>query len=328
MTGDVFNGLLLAFCLGVSFLLSGMEAGVFALSRLRVRRLVRTGNRSARLLQGWLDHPENFLWTIFLANTLLTFVILGLLFAWLHAALHQHHGWFAAAFAGVVFIFYALGDLLPKMLFQKFPNRLCLALARPFRFLHLALRPLVALVEWASARLLKWTGGQVFRPQLFGSRAEFRELMQETGQGITSDERAMVNRVLDLQNLTVRQVCIPLAIAETITADAPLATLFAKARESRHTRFPVWDVRDQRRRIVGLVDLDVVLYRADATPDRRVGEFVQPTVYLDEHLRVEEAMRRMQRAGQMLAVVMRGDRETGILSLQDVLSQVFGEVRL
>jgi CBS domain containing-hemolysin-like protein len=43
---------------------------------------------------------------------------------------------------------------------------------------------------------------------------------------------------------------------------------------------------------------------------------------------VEDALRRMRRAGQMLAIVMRDRREVGIVSMQDILSKVFGEVKL
>jgi len=63
-------------------------------------------------------------------------------------------------------------------------------------------------------------------------------------------------------------------------------------------------------------------------PERLIGEFVLPAVYLDENMRVEEAMRRLRRAGQMMAIVMRQDREVGLVSMQDILSKVFGEVKI
>ncbi len=77
MKTDLPTWILLALCLGASFLLSGMEAGVFALNRLRVRRLARAGKPSAKLLHGFLEKPENFLWTILVGNTLANFLILG-----------------------------------------------------------------------------------------------------------------------------------------------------------------------------------------------------------------------------------------------------------
>src|SRR5262245_38673584 len=70
-------GLLFACGVGFSFLLSGMEAGVLALSQYRIRSLMRTGLRRARLLNSYLEKPENFLWTILVGNTLATFAVLS-----------------------------------------------------------------------------------------------------------------------------------------------------------------------------------------------------------------------------------------------------------
>ena len=81
---------LFAVCLALSFLLSGMEAGVFALSRLRIRQQMRAGQPSAKVLHDYLENPENFLWTILVGNTVANFLILGWLVAKLHEALGEH----------------------------------------------------------------------------------------------------------------------------------------------------------------------------------------------------------------------------------------------
>src|ERR1700761_9336544 len=85
MDTTFFNWIALVLCFGASFLLSGMEAGVFALNRLRIRRLARAGKPSARILNDFLEKPERFLWTILVGNTLANFIILG----WLLAELHE-----------------------------------------------------------------------------------------------------------------------------------------------------------------------------------------------------------------------------------------------
>src|SRR6267142_1189279 len=206
-----------AICLALSFLLSGMEAGVFALSRLRVRQQMRAGRRSAKVLHDFLEHPENFLWTILVGNTVANFLILGWLVAVLHESLGSQRAWFIIVYAVVVFLFYTFFDLLPKMLFRQFPNRLCLLLARPFRAIHFLLRPLVWLVESFSTLLLRWRGGKTFTGRLFGNREELRLVMQESAQAFTTEERAMINRVLDLQSLTIRQAMKPLEPAATVT---------------------------------------------------------------------------------------------------------------
>ena len=329
MATALLTVLVISACLALSFMLSGMEAGVFALSRLRVRQQVRAGRASARLLHGFLENPENFLWTILVGNTLVNFVVLG----WVIVSLHGWFGgrWivFAILFAVLVFLFYALFDLLPKMLFRNFPNRLCLLAARPFRFVHLALRPLVALVEWVSQTLLRWTGGKVFSGHLFGNREELKQVMQESAQALSSEERAMIARVLDLQTLTVRQIATPLAQTVTVSARSPVSEVLAVARERGLTRLPVLELREGRRRIAGLVSVESLLFQTDLDVARAVGTLVQPALFLEEEARLEVALRRMQRGGQRLAVVLgRGGQEVGIVSLEDILKVIFGEVKL
>jgi len=329
MTTQLLTPLIIAACLALSFLLSGMEAGVFALSRLRVRQQMRAGRASARLLHGFLENPENFLWTILVGNTLVNFAVLGWVVAALHASLEEQRLWFALVFGAVVFLFYALFDLLPKMLFRSYPNRLCLMSARPFRLVHFALRPLVALVEGGSALLLRWTGGKVFSGHLFGNREELRQVMQESAQGFSSDELAMINRVLDLQNLTVRQIATPLAEAVTVSTQTVTSEVLMLARERGLTRLPVWESRDGGRRIIGLITTNTLLFQPNLDTAKPVAEHVKPALYLDEDQRLEDALRRMQRGGQRLAVVVgRDQREIGIVSLEDILKVIFGEVKL
>jgi CBS domain containing-hemolysin-like protein len=316
-------------CVAASFMFSGMEAGVFALSRLRIRQQMRTGSVPAKVLYNLLENPENFLWTILVGNTIANFLILGLVFAWLHAQLASRPGWFVAALIAAVFFFYTFCDLLPKMLFRIFPNRLCQLLAQPFRVFRTILSPLVSAVEWVSGFILQWTGGKVFTGHLFGNREELKFLMEESARGFSTEERAMIARVFDLQSLTVRQVARPMAGAVTITTGTPMNDVLALCGEKQLTRLPVWENKEGQRRISGLLSLDALIYQADFDPGRRAGDYMKPALYLDEDLRLEIALQRMQRGGHRLAIVLGRDRrETGIISLEDILRVVFGEVRL
>jgi len=329
MQAQALIWVLFAGFLAVSFLLSGMEAGVFALSRLRVRQQLRAGRHSAKVLHEFLENPENFLWTILVGNTVANFLILGWVIQILFQALRYHRFWFVMVFSVAVFLFYTFFDLLPKMLFRTYPNRLCMMLAYPFRWIHFLLRPLVWVVETVSSALLRWRGGKVFTGHLFGNREELRQVMQESAQALTSEERTMINRVLDLPSLTIRQAVIPLAQTATIPAEAPVSQALELCRERKVTRLPVWETRDGRQRIIGLVSLNTLLFQQDVAPNRPVIDYLKPALYLEEDLRLEVALRRMQRSGQRLGIVLGRDRhEIGVIGLQDVLKIVFGEVSL
>jgi CBS domain containing-hemolysin-like protein len=177
--------------------------------------------------------------------------------------------------------------------------------------------------------LLHLTNSRQFKGHLFGNRDELRFVMQESGGGLSSEETQMINRVLDLQNLTVRHVMIPLANTVTVKQRDTLGELLRLAREKHTTRLPVWDAALQPPKIIGIASLNNVLFKGDVEPSKLVKDFVKPALYLDGEVRLEVALQRMQRAGQRLAIVLgRDQREIGVVSLQDILKFIFGEVSL
>lgn len=324
---DVFIWIGWIVCLGFSFVLSGMEAGVFALNRVRLRQQVRSGQKPAMRLMKLLRTQEQFLWTLFIGNTLVNFFILAWVLYVLDSLLRQWPVALWATFAVVVFDFYTVFDLLPKMVARMAPNRFCTLLAGPLRWVDIGLRPLVKCVEWGAHLLVGWRHESALSGQLFGNREELRVVMQESAVGFTSDERLLINRVMDLHSVTARQMMKPMQLAVTVNMDTPLSEVFSLAQERGISRFPVWDMRDEKRSIAGMLDLDTVVYRDDLEPAASIARFVKPAVFVDENLPVEKALRRMRRNGQSLVMVVgRNQRELGLLAMQDVLNRVFGEV--
>jgi CBS domain containing-hemolysin-like protein len=139
----------------------------------------------------------------------------------------------------------------------------------------------------------------------------------------------MINRVLDLQSLTVRQAVTPLHQAATVTTQTSLGQALALCRDRGVNRLPVLETRDRQQRVVGLLSLKTVLFQEELDLERPVSAYLKPALYLEEDLRLEVALRRMQRSGQRLGIVLgRERREIGVISLPDVLKVIFGEVSL
>lgn len=322
---DILRLLAVLLCIALSFLFSGMETGVLALNRFRIRQLMRSGDRRAAVLQGFLQNPEDFLWTILVGNTVVNFVIFSLGFLQLQKGLGRHHFLEVVVFLAGVFLFYIVCELAPKTLFQRYPNRLSLSLAFPFRWIHRFLAPLVSVVGWFSRGLLHWTGGRAHTGRLFGSRDELRFVMQEAAPDLTREEKAMINRVLDLPNRRVRHVMVPMANVTSVNTGTPMRQVLALCRDRNLTRVPAFD--PQTGRVAGVVNLERVLYLPDLDADKPARDYLQPAFFLPEELLLEEALRRMQHTGWRQAVVLGPDnRETGILSLQDVFKVIFGDV--
>lgn len=313
----------------ISAFLSGMEAAVMALSRLRIRQWVREGRPGARALQGCLANPENFLWTLLVGNTLANFVVVVITVGWLDAQVRQAPATFWSMIALTAFVLYFVVDLLPKALFRQFPNGLALWLVWPFRIVHAVLWPLVSLIEGFTARLLQWTGGRTVTRQFFSNRNEVRDLVLDPSTQLEPTERTLIHRVLDLKYRTVGQIARPLALADTVDVITPVEEIIRLCREKGHTRLPVWESRQNRARIAGIVSLKNILYDVSGASRTTAGDYLRPALFLEESLPMEDALRRLQRSGQPLAIVVdAARRERGFVTLVDVLGTVFGEVSL
>ncbi|RMF45036.1 MAG: HlyC/CorC family transporter, partial [Deltaproteobacteria bacterium] len=315
--------------LALSFLFSGMETGILSLNRMRLRQLIREGDRRARLLNRYLSDPESFLWTILVGNTLANIAAAWIILHAIHSRFPGDPVAFGLGALVVAMIFFLVGEILPKTLFGMFPTRLCLMLSRPFRLAHFLIRPMVVAVELLAGGILRSTGGKPFGSATFASREELRWLMQESGQTFTSEERIMINRVMDLEKLTVRSRLVPWSRVVSVDATTPMGEVMDLARQRRFTRMPVWEDKNGERKVAGLISLKRLLFEVDIDPSKPAGDYTRPALFLDESKRLEDALQLMQKTGHRMAVVQDRNKETvGIICLEDILKVIFGEVRL
>ena len=135
----------------------------------------------------------------------------------------------------------------------------------------------MALVAWFSRGLLRYTGGKTFTGRLFGSREELRFVMQESAPNLTTEEKAMINRVLDLDNLRVRHVTIPMAAAATVPASAPMSQVLALCRERNLNRIPVLDTKTGQ--AAGVINLEWVLYSGKLDRAKPARDYMEPAVF-------------------------------------------------
>ena len=314
-------------CLAVAFILSGMEAGLFEVSRLRIRRLERAGNRRAKRIQRFLDSPEDFLWTVLVGNTIANCIAVTVAFVFLKKELGLGFG-FWAVFAVCGIFFYAFFEYLPKALFRLHPDALCLAFSRCVRAIHLFLRPVVLLLHSISELVQRLYSGPAHESP-FGFREEIRFLMRESAQSLTTDERTLIDQVLVLQRIPVRDILSPLSADWRPTPETPVAELVRHVGISHEATLPIWSGdAGVPRRVVGVVDVRNVLYLADTDTGRTASEFIEPAMFQNADAGVGAVFQLLQRTGRRHAIILDKDnKEIGIVTVEDILGLVFGRLR-
>ena len=146
----------------------------------------------------------------------------------------------------------------------------------------------------------------MFGARLFANRDEFRQIMRESSSGLTTTERSLIDRILDLQGLTVGDLARPMRDVICVEADTPLRLVVGLCEKHELSRLPVWLTESGKRRIGGIVSLRSILYGDSTHWDEPAKSMLSPALYFEGGLPLEEA--RSRSSTSMRAAVRGGPR--------------------
>ncbi len=303
---------LLVFCLGVSFFVSGTEAGILSLHRLRLRRLARRKDRAAVQLQQLLEQPARLLVTALVITSLLNIGALVLLVN----ALVGWFGW-AGYFLTLVLalpLFLLVAELLPQAIFRRIAYKELASLAVPLDLAAKIITPAIYIGSLISKSILG-----LKRPrEIFVAREDLKYVTSEIERMgmLSSIERQMIHNVVDFRSVKVRDVMVAISSAITVRPETTIEQLIDLSRRSRFDRYPVSDAKN---RIVGMVNVfDLIV---DQPLISTVRDYVRRVLTVRPDDQASVVLSRLRAAPSSLAAVVDDQGNTvGIVSVEDLLN--------
>ncbi len=221
-----------------------------------------------------------------------------------------------------------LGELLPKTAALRYPERLAIATLPPMRISQWLFRPLVAIFNGSAFRLMTWwkldtdhSHAHVHSPE------ELAGLYRASAAGglIDASERDMLAGILNVDARVAREVMTPRPRLVTVDGSITVGDALTLLAEGPHTRFPV---RRDDGVIIGVVELRELFVRAQRDPTVPVSEITRQVVEVAEVVTVPNLWRTLRDESQHCALVVNeyGD-VAGLVTMEDAIEEVFGEVR-
>jgi len=328
------------------------EYALLSVRRTRLEQLAREGEARARLVQKLLADVGLLFSGIQLGITvasllmgavgesIMSHAIMGVLEGYLtqFVALAVAHSLSVAfSFLVITTLLMVLGELVPKALAYDRAERMSLIVATPLLlFFKLSKYPVRALDSMASAvlRLLghsSSTGhGAMHTPEeakLIVSGIRKRGLLRE-------EQEEMINSVFDLQNMRVREIMVPRPTITCLPLSHDFHFLLVRVVEDRFTRVPIYDGSPDH--IVGILNtkdlLRVALDRMRQRVPLEAPLELRPLLYQPMIVPETMSLARMldearERHSQMALVVDEFGTFVGLVTMEDVLEQIVGEIQ-
>jgi CBS domain containing-hemolysin-like protein len=232
------------------------------------------------------------------------------------------------AFLVISYLHVVLGELAPKAVALERAENVALLFLPPLLAFAQLTRPLVKLMHVSAAwvvRLLRVPAPSA--EQSVHSLEELDMLVEETEEAgvIPPDQASYLRNVFELSDKTVRDIMVPREQVVALPLSASEAQVLETARDSAHTRMPVWDENPDQ--IVGIVNTKDLFHLFSLKGLVILMDAMYPPLFVDPDQPVARLLQTFRRVKRPMAVVRdREGRFLGIVTLEDILEQIVGEI--
>ena len=323
---DVIYVVILGFASLASGFFSGSETALIGIGKERVRQLSGHGRRGERVQQLVAD-PDRLLSTLLVANNLVNILGASIATTLFIRLLGDEWGpWVATIVVTAVVL--VVGEITPKSLATRYPERFSLAVAPTIWQLSRILGPVARMFTAITRGLFRIFRLPARTEVAAVTEEDVRALVQlgmEEGE-IEDVEHEIIDALFDLADRPIREVMTPRVDVISLTDPIDAASARAALANSGHSRYPV--VRGDLDELIGVLYVkDLIQIEADADSDR-VRNLLRTPNYVPESMSVLAVIQLMRRERFQLAAVMdeHGGVE-GIVTIKDLIAELVGELQ-
>ncbi|MHB9007363.1 MAG: hemolysin family protein [Limisphaerales bacterium] len=305
---------------GASVFFALAETALFTLGKWQTRLLAERGAVEGRRVAALLAAPQDLLATIALGNTLTNagVVITAL---WM-VIRHDWNGWVALPLTllGILVV----GEIVPKTLAVRVPERWAVRVARPMGWLVQVTRPVRAVAQRLNAVLLRGLVPDSFKSATGTTEEDYAELLELAAQQGTlrQSEKEIILQIISLDRRTAGDVMTPRARMQSLSDDLPVPEMITAARRLKRSRLPLFD--DSPDTIVGVLNTQTLLLN----PEGDLSEAIEFPSFVPESINLLQLLKRLQRQRRGLAIVLDEFGGTaGVVTVEDILGSMIGKIR-
>ena len=213
-----------------------------------------------------------------------------------------------------------LSEIIPKTLGANYWKRLTPFTVSSIKILLIVLAPFVWISQWITRHIKTEKGRSVL------SRADF-SAMADAGLksgAIDKEEKSIIQNLLRLENLFVRDIMTPRSVVLTLDEDLTLHEIYKEIRPLQFSRIPVFN--GQPDNITGLILKDSILQNlADDNHQKKAGEIKREILFVEDSISVAKLMDTLILKRQHLAMVAdQFGTVVGLVTMEDLFETLLG----
>lgn len=304
----------------LSAICSGTEAALFSISTLKVRQMIESGHKGAKILLVLRENMQRPISAIVVFNNISNIVgtlVVGDIMKDLFNSTLVAVG--TAIFTLSIILF---AEIVPKTLGEQYCEKVAIVMARPVKYLTWFFTPVLFLLEFITKPISK-------EANPFSTNEAQIRLLASLGQKegiIEEDEGEMIQRVFELNDLTAGEILTPRVVMTTLSGTSTLDEAKETILNSTHSRIII--VGNGIDEILGFaLKSDLLKGLIDDQGYLPLSHFVKEVRFVPKQIKADQLLINFRRSRQHLAVVLdEFGGVAGVVTLEDVMELLTGEI--
>ena len=306
---------------------SGSEIAMVNSDKLKLRHQAKMGNKGAEKVLRFYKTPDIILGTTLVGTNIAT-VSISTLGALIFIDLFGSAGDIIAVVIFTPFLL-ILGEIVPKSVFQQKSTTIATYIIYPLRFFSFLYYPVIFVFSRIARLVTRLVGGNIKPKSSFITREDLRTLLEisETSAHVNrSFDKEKVRRIIRFADTTAGEALIPLAEVVGIPEETSMVEAMDIVWRTGFNRLPVY--RGNLTNIYGILTLDTWRLMDPDIEKHTIQAFIAPALYILPKQTIDQVLPMLQtRSADHLAVVVdEFGSATGILTMEDILEEVVGEI--
>jgi putative hemolysin len=316
-------------CLSVFF--AGSETAFMTLNRPRLKFKADSGDRQAAAIKQIVDKPDRLLGVILLGNTVAN-IAAASLFTFIVAAYAPKEHVDTFGFVGSIvlaLVVLVFCELTPKIIAATHPEQTTRKVLVAVRLSIWLLSPISRFAAWMANQTVRIVGIPAkASPFAMGpSEDEIRAMIAGSSElSMPADKREMLHNIFEIGTTQVREIMIPRGEVTAVGIEDPVSEILDVVNKTNYSRIPVY--RRDFDNPVGILYVKDLLPFIQRSEEINLHALIRPVRFIPDSARLDVVLRQLQSMRLHMAVVVDefGGIE-GIITLEDLLEEIVGEIR-
>jgi putative hemolysin len=322
---------LIAFFMALSALVSSSETAFFSISYTQQRNMEKDGDSIDKAVVEFLDKPRTLLGTILIGNNIFNLTVVALSYRLLNSVLSEDFITqneiisFVIQIVIVTFFIVMFGEVVPKVYATRNNIGVARSAIRPLQLLHFIFKPLIRLLVASSSALEKKLEGHT-KGVSARDIDEAIDIATENSEEEFSRDTKILKGIVKFGNITATQIMKSRMDVVGVDISTNFAELLGIVRESGYSRIPVFEGDFDK--VIGIIYAKDLLPYLDETAEFKWHSLIKPALYVPESKKIDALLEEFQQKRVHMAIVVdEYGGSSGLVTLEDVLEEVIGEIK-